>query len=273
MAATTTLDIEALKARQKAMWVMGDFGQVARFTEENASDFVKRLAVKTGMRVLDVACGTGNVAIPAAEAGADVTGIDIAPNLLEQARLRAHREGLTIRFDEGDMEELPYTDAAFDLVVSTFGAMFGPRPKRVVAELTRVCKPGGRIAMANWTPRGFIGQIHEMTAKYMPTPPGLPSPLLWGDETTVRERLHEGVTDLRLKTAVAHLRYPYTISQAVEFHRTYLGPARMTFEAMPEAKRPALVRDLEALYAKYNQASDGTTWVEAEYLQVLATRV
>jgi SAM-dependent methyltransferase len=272
MTATTTLDLGAVKARQKAMWMMGDFGQVARFTEDNAGEFVKRLAIKPGMRVLDVACGTGNTAIPAAEAGAIVTGVDIATNLLEQARLRAHRDGLTIQFDEGDMEELPYPDAGFDLVISTFGVMFGPRPKRVAAELIRVSRRGGRIALANWTPRGFIGQIHEVTAKYLPMPPGMPSPLLWGDEATVRERLSDGVSDLRLKTAVAQLRYPYSIPQAVEFHRTYLGPARATFEATPEAKRPALIRDLEAIYGKYNQARDGTTWVEAEYLQVIATR-
>jgi SAM-dependent methyltransferase len=162
MTATTTLDLDATKARQKAMWMMCDFGQIARFTEDNASGFVRRLAVGQGMRVLDVACGTGNVAIPAAEAGAIVSAIDIAPNLLEQARLRARREGLDISFREGDMEDLPYLDGAFDLVVSTFGIMFATRPKRVAQELTRVCKRGGRIALANWTARGFVGQIHEV---------------------------------------------------------------------------------------------------------------
>jgi SAM-dependent methyltransferase len=273
MTATTTLDLDAIKARQKAMWMMGDFGQIARFTEENAGDFVRRLAIGEGMGVLDVACGTGNVAIPAAQAGAIVTAIDIAPNLLEQGRLRARREGLDISFQEADMEDLPYRDGAFDLVVSTFGVMFATRPKRVAQELTRVCKRGGRIALANWTARGFIGQIHEVTAKYLPVTTPLPSPFLWGEETTVLERLREGIGDLRLTTAIAQLHYPYSIPQVVELHRQYLGPARMTFEATPEAKRPALIRDLEALYAQHNRAQDGTVRIEAEYLQVIATKV
>ena len=189
MTVTTIGDLDAVMARQKAMWMAGDFGQIAKFTQTNAEEFVKRCAVKAGLRVLDLACGTGNTAIPAARAGARVTGLDIAPNLLDQARARAEREGLMIRFDEGDVEELPYAAASFDLVISMFGAMFGPRPNRVVGELVRVCRPGGRIAMASWTPRGFIGQIHQIMAKYAPVLPDLPSPLLWGDEATVRERL------------------------------------------------------------------------------------
>jgi ubiquinone/menaquinone biosynthesis C-methylase UbiE len=272
MTATTTLDLQAIKARQKAMWTAGDFGQIAKFTQSNAVEFVERCAVKAGSHLLDVACGTGNVAIPAAKAGAVVTGLDIVPNLLAQARARADRESLKIRFDEGDMENLPYDDASFDLVTSMFGAMFGPRPKRVAAELIRVCRPGGRIAMASWTPRGFIGQTHQIMAKYAPMPSGLPSPLLWGEEATVRECLGDGIADLRVKAVMAQLRYPFSIAETVAFHQIYLGPARLTFETMPEDKRAAVQREMEALYAKYNKAQDGTTWVEAEYLDVVATR-
>lgn len=272
MTVTTTGDLDAVKARQKAMWMAGDFGQIAKFTQTNAEEFVKRCAVKAGLRVLDLACGTGNTAIPAARAGARVTGLDIAPNLLDQARARAEREGLMIRFDEGDVEELPYAAASFDLVISMFGAMFGPRPNRVVGELVRVCRPGGRIAMASWTPRGFIGQIHQIMAKYAPVLPDLPSPLLWGDEATVRERLRDGISDLRVKTIPAQLRYPFSVAETVAFHRTYLGPARMTFEATPVDQRAAAEREMESLYEKYNQARDGTVLVEAEYLEVVATR-
>jgi SAM-dependent methyltransferase len=272
MTAATTLDLATVKARQKAMWMAGDFGEIAKFTQANADEFVKRCAVKADMRVLDLACGTGNTAIPAAKAGAIVTGLDIAPNLLAQARARADREGLKIRFDEGDVEELPYGEASFDLLISVFGAMFGPRPGRVAAELIRVCRPGGRIAMASWTPRGFIGQIHQIMAKYAPVPPGLPSPLLWGDETTVRERLRDGIAELRVKTIRAQLRYPFSVAETVAFHRTYLGPARMTFEATPLDQRAAVEREMEGLYEKYNQARDGTVLVEAEYLEVVATR-
>lgn len=150
-------EIEALKARLKASWMAGDFGQIAKYSEPFAEQFITRRAIQPGMQVLDVVCGTGNLAIPAARAGAIVTGVDIATNLLEQARSRAKAEGLNIQFDQGDAEQLPYPDASFDFVVSMFGAMFAPRPEMVAAELVRVCRSGGRIAMANWTSDGFIG--------------------------------------------------------------------------------------------------------------------
>src|SRR5258705_2912721 len=196
---TSKPEMESLKSRLKAMWMTGDFGQVAKIIETGAEEFIDRLALQPGVRVLDVACGSGNLAIPAARAGAIVTGVDIAPNLLEQARARAESEGLTIQFDEGDAEELPYGDATFDTVVSMFGAMFAPRPELVAAELLRVCRPGGRIAMANWTPEGFIGQMFKTTGKHVPPPPTMPSPLKWGDEATVRERLQDGGAGLKLR--------------------------------------------------------------------------
>ena len=158
-------DINMIKAQMKAIWMAGDFGQIARYTEPTAEAFIKRRGIKEGMSVLDAACGTGNAAIPAAKAGAYVTGVDIAPNLLEAARDRARRERLNIRFDEGDVEALAYADASFDLVVSMFGAIFAPRPARAAAELIRVCKPGGQIAMANWTAGGFVGEQHEIVGQ------------------------------------------------------------------------------------------------------------
>src|SRR4029453_1855233 len=195
---TTKPEMESLKSRLKAMWMTGDFGQVAKIIETGAEEFIDRLALQPGVRLLDVACGSGHLASPGARAGAIVTGVDIATNLLEQARARAESEGLTIQFDEGDAEDLPYDDAAFDTVVSMFGAMFAPRPELVAAELLRVCRPGGRIAMGNWTPEGFIGQMFKTTGKHVPPPPNMPSPLKWGDEETVRERLGVGVADLQL---------------------------------------------------------------------------
>ena len=185
-------EMESLKTRLKAMWMTGDFGQVAKYIETCAEEFIARLALKPGVRLLDVACGSGNLAIPAARAGAIVTGVDIATNLLEQARARAESEGLTVQFDEGDAEHLPYADAAFDEVVSMFGAMFAPRPELVAAELVRVCRSGGRIAMANWTPAGFAGQMFKTVGKHVPPPPDIPPPSQWGDEAIVRERLHDG---------------------------------------------------------------------------------
>src|SRR5580698_965803 len=153
---TIASDLEQLKSRMKAAWTAGDFGQIAPFISGEAENFVARLNLKPGAQLLDVACGTGNSAIPAARAGGRVTGVDIAPNLLEQARVRAAAEQLEILFQEGDAEQLPYPDESFDFVITMFGAMFAPRPERVAGELMRVCRPGGQIAMANWTPEGFV---------------------------------------------------------------------------------------------------------------------
>src|SRR5258708_1238418 len=189
-----TPEFETLKARLRATWIAGDFGQIAKSTASGAEDFIKRLNLQPGMKVLDVACGTGNLTLPAARMGAIVRGVDIAPNLIKQARENAEREGLRIQFDEGDAEALPYEDASFDAVVTMFGAMFAPRPEVVAAELKRVCRPGGFIAMANWAPTGFVGQTFKTVSSYVPPVPGMPAPVLWGVEATVRERLANGIS-------------------------------------------------------------------------------
>lgn len=254
------------------MWMAGDFGQIAKQLETVAQEFIDRLQLKPGDRVLDVACGSGNLSIPAARAGAIVTGVDIAPNLLEQGRARAAAEGLKIRFDEGDAESLAYDDAAFDVVMSMFGAMFAPRPELVASELARVCRPGGRIAMANWTPEGHIGQMFKTTGKHVPPPTNMPSPIKWGDEETVRERLGEGIADLKLTKRMARLELPFTPAEVVEHFRTYYGPTQRAFDALDGNGQAALRSDLERLWSENNQATDDTTLVEGEYLEVLATR-
>lgn len=269
---TTQPEMESLKTRLKSMWMAGDFGQVAKVIEDNASEFIDRLQLKPGDRVLDVACGTGNLAIPAARAGATVTGADIATNLLEQARARAESEGLKIQFDEGDAEHLPYDDAAFDVVVTMFGAMFAPRPELVSSELVRVTRSGGRIAMANWTPAGFIGQMFKVTGKHVPPPPTMPSPIKWGDEETVRERLQDGIADLKLTPRNCAFKYGFSPAEVVEFFRLYYGPTQRAFGALDENGQAALRKDLEQLWEENNQAKDGTTYVEGEYLEVVATR-
>lgn len=269
---TINPEIESLKTRLKSMWMAGDFGEVARHIETGAEEFIARLALKPGAALLDVACGSGNLAIPAARAGAIVTGVDIATNLLEQARARAESEGLTIRFDEGDAENLPYADGAFDEIVSMFGAMFAPRPELVAAELVRVCRRGGRIAMANWTPEGFIGQMFKITGKHVP-PPDMPSPLKWGDEETVRERLlREGIANLQLTRRMCPFRYPFAPAGVVESFRLYYGPTQRAFAALDAAGQAELRNDLEKLWAEHNQAKDDATYVEGEYLEVIATR-
>src|SRR3981081_4261885 len=179
-------DFAQLKSNMKASWIAGDFGQIANYAVKGGEEFVARTEIKPGSRILDVACGTGNTAIPAARAGGVVTGVDIAPNLLEQARKRAAAEQLEVRFQEGDAEELPVGDHEFDVVLTMFGAMFAPRPERVAAELIRACKPGGLIAMANWTPEGFVGKLFQLTAEMVPPQTGLPAPALWGEGQVVR---------------------------------------------------------------------------------------
>jgi SAM-dependent methyltransferase len=263
-------DMARLKARMKDTWMAGDFGQIARYTEPAAEEFMARRRVQPGMRVLDVACGSGNLAIPAARAGADVTGVDIAPNLLEGGRARAAEDGLRIRFEEGDAEQLAYADASFDLVVSMFGAMFAPRPERVVRELTRVVRPGGVIAMANWTPGGFVGQLFATSARHVPPPVGVAPPVLWGDEATVRARFADArVGGIEVTPVMARFRFPFSPARTVEFFRTYFGPTQLAFARLDEDGRVALARDLEQLWTGHNLASDGTTAIDAEYLEVV----
>jgi SAM-dependent methyltransferase len=266
-------DLDALKARIRATWMAGDYGSVAALTESAANDFIDRRQIKPNMQVLDVACGTGNLSIPAAKAGAAVTGVDISLNLIDQARARATREKLNIQFEEGDAENLPVAAGAFDLVVSMFGAMFAPRPDLVAAELRRTCRSGGKIAMANWTSSGFIGAVFRTTAKHVAPPAGVPSPLQWGDEATVRERLGADVKDLQVKRQLAELKFPFSIPETVEFYRIHYGPTLKAFAGLSEMAQAAFRRDLEDLYAHHNGAHDGTTCISAEYLEVVATRV
>ena len=267
-----TPEMESLKARLKATWMSGDYGHFAKYLEPSALEFLARIPIPAGTRVLDVACGAGQISIPAARAGARVTGVDIATNSIEQARARAQDEGLDVRFDEGDAEMLSYEDASFDLVMSLFGAMFAPRPERVAAELIRVCRPGGRIVMGNWTPQGFVGQMFKTIGKHVPPPPLMPSPLLWGDEATVRERLGDGTAELRLTKRMYPFYYPFPPSEVVEHFRTYYGPTNRAFTALDDAGREAFRRDLENLWTEHNSADDGTTRMESEYLEVVAVR-
>jgi SAM-dependent methyltransferase len=269
---TASPDLAQLKSGMKAAWMAGDFGQIANHISGEAQEFVARINLKPGARFLDVACGTGNSAIPAAKAGAQVTGVDIATNLLEQAKKRASAERLDIRFEEGDAEDLHYPDGSFDVVVSMFGAMFAPRPERVAAELLRVCKPGGTVAMANWTPQGFVAKTTQVTAKMVPPPPGVPPPVLWGDETIVRQRLGHGSAQLSCIKRKPQLTYPFSPKETVDFFRRYFGPMQMAFSRLDTAGQAALASQLESLWIENNVATDGTTAVEGEYLEVRAIR-
>ena len=279
-------EMAELKARLKATWMAGNYGHFAWYLEPGALQFLDRLALEPGTRMLDVACGAGQIAIPAARAGVQVTGIDVAPNLIEQARARAAAAGVPASFAEGDAEALACPDAAFDVVVSLIGAMFAPRPERVAAEMIRVCRPGGRIVMANWTPGGFVGQMFKIIGQHVPPSPLMASPVKWGDEATVRERLRDGIAKLEITKRLYPMRYPLGPAEVVEFFRTYYGPTNRAFAALdseygptmpgrkaPDTDRQAALRgELEQLWSRHNQANDGTTGIEAEYLEVIATR-
>lgn len=252
----------------------GDFGVVAKSLIAGAQAFVDRIPVERGVHALDVATGTGNLAIPLAARGAVVTGVDIAPNLIEQARERAAAAGLSIQFDEGDAEQLPYADASFGIVVTMFGAMFAPRPDLVASELARVLKTGGHLAMANWNPASFTGQMFKVSSQHVPPPQGIPPPVLWGDEATVRGRLAPHFKDIQTEIIPIEFDLPVNPAGAVSFFRQYFGPTKVAFSRLDEAGQAALAADLESLWSRNNIAPDPSsqTVIRNEYLRVTATR-
>jgi SAM-dependent methyltransferase len=226
------------------------------------------------VRVLDVACGTGNTAIPLARSGRIVTGVDIAANLIVQARKRAAAEALAATFDEGDAEQLPYADASFDAVTTMFGAMFAPRPELVASELARVLKPGGLLAMGNWNPASFSGQMFKIGSRHVPPPPGILPPVLWGDDTTVRDRLAPYFVEIETELVPIDFDLPTSPAGAVEFFRKYFGPTQVAFSRLDQAGQAAFAADLESLWAGANVAPDpaSRTLVRNQYLQVTAIR-
>ena len=266
--------IEQIKQSMRAAWMAGDFGVIAKRNSAGAEAFIARLALTPGTRVLDVACGTGNTALPLARGGAKVTGVDIATNLLAQARERAAAEQLTITFDEGDAEQLPYPDASFDVAISMFGAMFAPRPALVASEFARVLKPGGRLAMANWNPASFTGQIFKVSSRHTPPPPGVPPPVLWGDESTVRERLAPHFTDIQTALIPIVFDLPFSPAGTVAFFRQNFGPTAVAFSRLDEAGQARMAAELEALWTSANVSPTPAThtMVHNEFLEVHAIR-
>ena len=270
---TATLDIDTVKTRMKATWMAGDYTTFAKYMEPGAAEILKGWRIAPGTKLLDVGCGAGQLAILAARAGVQATGVDIATNWIESARSRAAAEGLHAQFDEGDAEQLPYPAASFDVVTSLVGAMFAPRPELVAAEMARVCCPGGRILMVNWTPGGFVGQMFKTIARHVPPPPGVPPAVLWGDENAVRERFHNGISDLKLtRRLYPSFNYPFDVPHVVEFFIQHYGPTQRAYAALDAGGKEALRKDLEQVFAAHNRATDGTTALESEYLDVQATR-
>jgi len=268
-----TIDIQSLKARQKSTWESGDFGEVAKLIMCEADAFMAGIDLQPEMKVLDAACGTGNLAVIAARRGCITSGLDIASNLIAQARERAEEDSLAIEYTEGDAEAMPYPDASFDVVVSMYGVMFAPRPELVVSELRRVLKPGGLIALANWTPGGFIGKMFAVFARHLPPPAGFPSPLLWGDESVVRARFHGVGEELRLTRRMASMRFPFDPAGTVDFFQRYYGPTHRAFESLKADGQAALRRDLVELETRYNVSTrPDETETPSEYLEVHVRR-
>ena len=271
-AAVANVDIDALKERLRATWMAGDYDRFSRFMESSAVEFLDRVGIPPGASLLDVACGSGQLALIAARRGARVTGVDIAANLIRAARDRAQAEALPAQFDEGDAEALPYPDGSFAVVASLFGAMFASRPDLVAQELVRVCRPAGMIAMANWTKTGFIGQMFALVSRFI-APPGMPAPVLWGDESMVRERLGSAIADFRLTRVMHRFDYPFSPAGVVDFFREHYGPTNRAFAALTAHDQEALHADLVALWRAHNQSAlANRTAVDAEYLEVVAIR-
>jgi ubiquinone/menaquinone biosynthesis C-methylase UbiE len=264
--------LERVKQGMQAAWSAGDFGQVAKYTAAEGELFISRLPIRAGMDVLDVACGTGNLAIPAARTGARVMGVDIAENLLVQARARAAGENLNATFQYGDAEALQFPDASFDVVVSMYGAMFAPRPEVVARELVRVVRPGGLIAMANWTPEGFVGKSFAVTGRIAPPPVDLPKPVLWGMENIVKERFAAVGCAVETHRRHVHFKYPFPPKQVVEFFRQYFGPTQVAYSRLDDAGKATMNHEMEKLWTDHHDGPAGHSHVQAEYLEVRATR-
>jgi len=264
-------DFAAIKQRQQQTWAAGDFARVATSLVIVGETLCEAVDLRAGSRVLDVACGSGTAALAAARRFCDVTGVDYVPALLERGRERAAAERLEVEFVEGDAEALPFGDASFDVVLSTFGVMFAPDQARAAAELLRVCRPGGTIGLANWTPEGRSGQVFRIAARYVPPPPGLAPPTRWGTDEGLRTLIGDGIRDLSIerRNFVSRYRSP---EHWLAFFREYFGPTKRAFEAIDAAARESLAADLLDLMRQANQADDGTLVASSEYLEVVATR-
>jgi SAM-dependent methyltransferase len=264
-------DLAALKLRQQGAWSSGDYAVVGTTLQIVGESLCEALDLRSGQSVLDVAAGNGNFSLAAARRFCDVVATDYVPALLESASERAAAERLRMEFREADAEALPFADASFDVVGSTFGVMFTPNQERASAELVRVCKRGGKIGLANWTPDGFIGQLFKVIGRHVPPPAGARPPALWG----TRPRLDElfGPHASSIEARERHFAFRYRSPEHwLEIFRTYYGPVLKAFAALAPESQGALERDLLELIARFNRAADGTMVAPGEYLEVVVSR-
>jgi SAM-dependent methyltransferase len=267
---TTTVDFDAIKQRQQGTWSSGDYAVIGTTLQLTGESLCEALDVAAGERVLDVAAGNGNVALAAARRGCEVTATDYVPALLDGTRARAAAEGLTIDVREADAEALPFADGSFDVIVSTFGVMFTPNQEQSAAELLRVCRPGGRIGLTNWTPEGFIGQMFKIVGRYAPPPAGIRSPLEWGKEARLAELFG---ADARVEVQRREFVFRYrTAEHWLAAFRDYYGPTFKAFGALDEDGQAAFAADLLAHANSHNTSITGTLRVPSEYLEVVAVK-
>jgi len=266
-----TPDLGAVKQRQQQAWASGDFHAVAARIVLVAERLVDAADLQAGWRVLDVATGSGNAAIAAARLGSTAVGVDYVPSLLERGRLRAAAEGLSVELLEGDAEALPFPDASFDAVTSVFGSMFVPDHEQAAAELLRVTRPGGTIALASWTPDGFLGDFFRTMAAHVPPPAGVRSPMLWGSEGYVRGLFGDGIASLEAEERTFTFRF-ISAEEFVSFFRTWYGPTLKAFASLERSAQEALERDLVALAGQHDRLGSGAVAIPATYLEVVATK-
>ena len=262
-------DLSAVKQRQQGAWSSGDYAMVGTTLQIVGEQLCEALDLRPGSKVLDVAAGNGNATLAAARRWCDVTSTDYVPALLERGRERATAERLSVEFREADAEALPFADASFDVVMSTFGVMFTPDQDKAAAELMRVCKPRGKVALANWTPQGFIGQLFKTLGKHLPAPAGVKSAALWGTQARLNEMFAGADVDAQARMFVFRYKSP---EHFLDVFRTYYGPMHKAFGALDAERQKALAADLIALVGEFNRADDGSMAVHSEYLEVLITK-
>jgi ubiquinone/menaquinone biosynthesis C-methylase UbiE len=270
-AAPSSPDLVAIKTRQQGVWSSGDYAIVGTTLQIVGETLCEALDVRSGQKVLDVAAGNGNASLAAARRWCKVTSTDYVPALLERGQARAAAEGLAIDFREADAEALPFADESFDVVMSTFGVMFTPDQDRAASEMLRVCRPGGKIGLANWTPDGFIGQLFKTIGKHVPPPAGLRSPALWGTRSRTAELFQQQASSIESAQRQFVFRYR-SPAHWLEVFRTYYGPTHKAFASLQPAEQAALERDLLDLIAQFNRAEDGSMVVPSEYLEIVIAR-
>jgi ubiquinone/menaquinone biosynthesis C-methylase UbiE len=266
-----TPTLTTIKERQQKTWTSGDYARIGNSLVIMGERLSEAVDVRPGQKVLDVATGSGNTAISAARRFSMATGIDYVPELIEQARERAQAEGLDVAFDVGDAENLPYPDASFDVVLSTVGVMFTPDQERAAKELLRVCKPGGKIGLANWVPDGYVGNMLRTVGKHVPPPAGVKPPPLWGTEDRLRELLGEEVSSMESRRRTYVFRY-LSANHFIEQFRSFYGPVHKAFESLDEDGRDALENDFKELIGEWNISGDETVLLPSDYLEVVAVR-